>query len=71
MTYATLKEKIAAEIKQNNLDKFIENEEAYYELCKEFGVEPIGKKNLSEEREEIEGEIFKGRADRLKLPKKD
>lgn len=64
-------DKIAAEIKQKNLDKFIENEEAYYELCKEFGVEPIGKKNLSEERKEVEGEIFKGKADRLKLPKKD
>jgi hypothetical protein len=64
-------DKIAAEIKEKNLDKFIENEEAYYELCKEFGVEPIGKKNLSEERKEVEGEIFKGKADRLKLPKKD
>lgn len=64
-------DKIAAEIKEKNLDKFIENEEAYYELCKEFGVEPIGKKNLSKKREEIEGEIFKGNADRLKLPKKD
>jgi predicted transcriptional regulator len=63
--------KIAAEIKQKNLDKFIESEEAYYELCKEFGVTPIGKKNLSKKKEKVESEIFKGRADRLKLPKKD